>query len=119
MQRKHRRLDLVRVQVHAGVEQGLTQAFDAATCVLQGQVVRGVFGLVGGEQDSSATGRKYEPKGLYRNVFRTFIKLSCSLFIVFVYKDESIKDRGKCMAEHAALRGAGVKICTKPGQGPG
>jgi hypothetical protein len=41
--------------------------------MLQGQVVRGVFGLVGGEQDSSATGREYQPKGLYRNVFRTFI----------------------------------------------
>lgn len=46
---KHRRLDLVRVEVHAGVEQRLTQSVEPAACVLQGQVVRDVFGLVGRE----------------------------------------------------------------------
>jgi hypothetical protein len=47
--RKHRRLNLVRVQVHAGVEQRLAQALQPAACVLQGQVVRDVLGLVGRE----------------------------------------------------------------------
>lgn len=71
-QRKHRRLDLVRVQVHAGVKKRLAQTIEPAACVLQGQVVRDVFGLVGGElQDGAATGRGYELKDSYRNVCLT------------------------------------------------
>ena len=57
-----------RAQVHAGVEQGLTQAVDAAACVLQGQVVRDVFGLVGGKKHGSAIRQKNEAKGSYPNV---------------------------------------------------
>jgi hypothetical protein len=38
----------VGVQVHAGVKKRLTQTLEPAACVLQGQVVRDVFGLVGG-----------------------------------------------------------------------
>ncbi len=35
-----------RTQVHAGVEQRLAQTLEPAACVLQGQVVRDVFGLL-------------------------------------------------------------------------
>lgn len=54
-QRKHRSLDLVGVQVHAGVKKRLAQTLEPAACVLQGQVVRDVFGLVGGEVHPSAS----------------------------------------------------------------
>ena len=70
-QRKHGRLDLVRVQVHAGVKKRLAQTIEPTACVLQGPVMRDVFGLVGGEQqDDVATGRGYELKDSYRNVLR-------------------------------------------------
>ncbi len=70
-QRKHSRLDLVRVQVHTGVKKRLAQTLQPAACVLQGQVVCDVFGLVGGEQqDGAATGRDYELKDSHRNVQR-------------------------------------------------
>jgi hypothetical protein len=44
----------VRVQVHTGVEQRLTQTRQTATRMLGREVVRDVFGLVGGEHDSLA-----------------------------------------------------------------
>ena len=60
----------MRVQVYAGVKKCLAQTLKPAACVLQGQVVRDVFGLVGGEQqDGVATGRGYELKDSYRNVY--------------------------------------------------
>jgi hypothetical protein len=46
----------VRVQVHAGVEQRLAQTRQTATRMLEREVVRDVFGLVGGEHDALARG---------------------------------------------------------------
>ena len=56
----NRRLNLVRVQVHAGVEQRLAQTLQPAASVLEREVMRDVFGLVGSEQGRSARGRGNE-----------------------------------------------------------
>jgi hypothetical protein len=69
-QGKNRGLNLVGVEVHAGVEQRLAQAFQPTPSVLQREVMRDVFGLVGREQGRSGRGRGIESKtDSHRNGF--------------------------------------------------